>query len=219
MAHGVLVAAVGATVSHIIPLALRGGSPASAGDEVATNAAPAARHEKEQQMGKHGKSGEERANVLQLLRLHRGDGFSVADVAEALDIARGSATYQLNNLVADDELLVSCDLGYKVYRARHEFGEDDPAPVPPQALAPVLPPPERPANVEAAPDRLPAQAGPPLFAGLNTIFYVPPRDHEAAAIEECVRQLDDLDRPARDRVWAYLASRFMAEWPDKAAGG
>lgn len=84
----------------------------------------------------------------------------------------------------------------------------DPVPAAQPAPAPVIPPPEQPADEAPASGPLPPQVRLAPFAGLN---WINP-DDEIEVLEICVLQLGRLDRPARDRVMTYLASRFMVEW-------
>lgn len=188
--------------------AMQCGSPASAGSEAACEAAPAARHEKEEKpvgthVGTHGRTGEMRAKVIDLLKTTE-DGISTKAVADLLQVATGTAAYHLGNLVADDEARVSCDLGYKVYRAAYP-DDADPAPARTPAPAPVIPPPERPANVEAAPEVLAPQVGPPPFAGITSINVDCAPSGEIGILGDLERLEDD----ARERVLRYSASR----WP------
>ena len=75
------------------------------------------------------------------------------------------------------------------------------APATPPAPAPVIPPPEQPANEAPAPDPLPAQVGLEPFAGI---------DYELVVIGEVVRRIESLTgHETRVRVAAYVASRFL----------
>jgi hypothetical protein len=91
------------------------------------------------------------------------------------------------------------------------------APVTPPAQAPASPPPEPPADDAPAPGpEIPLgpvpRAGGVVEEDEVSVHMIVVVDRELATLRMCADLLRQMDRPARDRVMAYLASRFMVEW-------
>jgi hypothetical protein len=91
----------------------------------------------------------------------------------------------------------------------------DHAPVPPSEPAPVAPPPERPADEEAAPAApYTAWVGPPPFAGLTSstiTLAATPDDPEVRVLAD----LAAMDDEARERVLRFAVSKW---WPVDVRG-
>lgn len=142
--------------------------------------------------------------------------FSPNDVMKSSGVSPSAVYKNLKELVASGEIVKEAPGEYRwptITDATSSEGEESAKTAPdliPPAPAPGVPPPEQPADAEAAPMDLPPQVGPPPFAGLT---WIDP-DDEIEVLEICVLQLGRLGPLARDRVMTYLASRFMVDWPD-----
>lgn len=148
------------------------------------------------------------ADVLALLVT--GEYVSSEAIGKELGITRNAVWKHVKNLRA---------LGWNIYATPRRGmllvdEKPDPAPGGWQAPAPATPPPERPADEAPAPASLPPQVGLAPFAGVAASGWIDP-DDEIGALEVCASRLGRLDAPARDRVMTYLASRFVADWPDE----
>jgi hypothetical protein len=167
---------------------------ASACGAPAPTAAPATRSKKEEKVARTNG----REAVLTVFARDPSRCFNASDVQKSCGIALSAVYKNLKALAASGEIVKDAP---GVYRwPKIEDAKTAPA-SPPAPDAPVIPPPEQPANVAPASDPLPPQAGLAPFASI---------DYELVVIGEVVRRIASLPgHETRVRVAAYVASRFL----------
>lgn len=179
------------------------GPPASAHGEAVTTAAPAIRATKEEKMGKESL----RDAVLLAFARDPSRCFSPGDVVKSCGVSPSCVYKNLKALVASGEIVKDAPGEYR-WPTLVPLGiciEDmkpDPALDSPSGAAPVIPPPEHPAESAPASDPLGNEPRMPVpFAGI---------DYELVVIGTIVRQIESLTgHETRVRVASYVAARFL----------
>jgi len=145
-----------------------------------------------------------REAVLAVFARYPSRRFNAGDVMKSSGVSLSCIYKYLEALVASGEIVKDAPGVY--HWPTSEDVKTAPA-SPPAPAAPVIPPPEQPADVEAAPESLPPQVGPPPFAGVATTFIGSSMSHELRTLDD----LEQLDDATRDRVLRYAFSRWPGE--------
>jgi len=146
---------------------------------------------------------EREAAALEYIRSRDGWITSV-EMAKALGLPKGTLTGTLGRMVDEGTLqsrIPALGGGYRLAGGPMDTMHDEDAPDSPSGAAPVIPPPEQPADVAPASELLPPQARLAPFAGI---------DYELVVIGDIVRRIESLTgHETRLRVAAYVAARFL----------